>query len=164
MRGKDGKLQPTSIRTLLTVMAIAFLTVFICVDMWISHGGAPVDISALAGIVPVGLGVISLALAWPVRQYQHQKIAVDPLSAARAYVYALACSRGGAIAGGIAAGIGAAYARTGPTASLESAMWGALVCALSAIILSVCGLIAESWCRINDTDDDSTPPRGAMPA
>ncbi|MDP9800613.1 hypothetical protein J2S49_000689 [Arcanobacterium wilhelmae] len=165
MAGKDGKLQPTSIRMLLVVAAIAFLTVFVVVDVWISRGGAPFAVSALAGIVPVGLGVVALVLAWPVRQYQRQKMAIDPLSAARAYVYALACSRGGALAGGAVAGVAAAYARTGPTSSLEGAMWGAVVCALSGVVLAASGLVAESWCRIDDTDDDgAAPPRGAMPA
>lgn len=150
---------------LVFIGVVAFAATFFISDLWISNGSTPMLVPALAWVVPLIIAVVLLALAWQVRRYQRGDRAVDPILAARTYVFALACSRGGAILAGVAAGLALAYAHTGPTASLTQPMWELVFVALACVALVAAALVAERWCKIDDTeDDDDAPPRGAQPA
>jgi len=126
----------------------------------LGDGYTPASIPFTVPAISVIGGVLALAFAWPVRQYQRGKRpGLDALRAARAAVFAQACAYAGVLlAGGFvgyAIGVAAEWAH-GPRRDVAIS---ALIAALGALALFVAGVVAEHWCRTKPPEDP-TPNAG----
>ncbi|BDZ45190.1 DUF3180 domain-containing protein [Naasia aerilata] len=111
----------------------------------------------------VGIGAIVVAVGWPIRQSVHGSSTrrVDPFRAMRILLLAKASTLVGALLGGAAIGVGV-YLLSRPVLPPVPSLVATAVSIAAAIILIVCGLLVEHWCRIppEDDPDKATPPLG----
>lgn len=103
----------------------------------------------------VGVAVIVLALAWPIRRAVKGKATkhLDPFRAMRTAVLAKACSLSGALVFGIGIGI-ALFVLTRSVLPSGETVWLAIATAIGAAVLLVAGLIAEHFCTLPPDDTD----------
>lgn len=104
----------------------------------------------------VGVAVIVVALAWPIRRAVKGKATkhLDPFRAMRIAVLAKACSLSGALVLGIGLGI-TLFLITRSVVPPASTIWLALATAIGAGLLLAGGLVAE-WCCTLPPDDTDT--------
>ncbi len=109
----------------------------------------------LAALVMLGIAAVIARLGWNVRQFvRGKRPGLDPLLAARTVVLATAAAYTGAILTGWYSGhVLVVLSRLGHPPLRDFAV-GAGVCALSAVVLAVVGLVAERWCEVPPPDDD----------
>ncbi len=102
------------------------------------------------------IGVVVLALAWPVRRAAKGERRIDPFYALRAVVLAKASALAGALLAGGAAGI-LLYLLTRAVVPLGStlAAGGTVV---AAVLLVVAALVAEHWCALPPDDPTEETP------
>jgi hypothetical protein len=107
-------------------------------------------------ITLVGVAVIVVALAWPIRRAVKGKATkhLDPFRAMRIAVLAKACSLSGALVLGIGLGI-TLFLGTRSVVPPASTIWLALATAIGAGLLLAGGLVAE-WCCTLPPDDTDT--------
>ncbi|GAB3393467.1 hypothetical protein GCM10027568_22560 [Humibacter soli] len=105
-------------------------------------------------ITLVAIALIVVLLAIPIRRAVRSKVKVhiDPFRAMRIAVLAKACSLAGALLTGTGIGV-VVYVLTRPAMS-SGAVWLSVIAAVSAVILLVGGLVAESFCTLPPSDDD----------
>lgn len=103
----------------------------------------------------VGVAVIVIALAWPIRRAVKGKATkhLDPFRAMRTAVLAKACSLSGALVFGIGIGI-ALFVLTRSVLPSGETVWLAIATAIGAAVLLVAGLIAEHFCTLPPDDTD----------
>lgn len=110
----------------------------------------------LLGALLLGLLVIVvLVVAWPVRAKVRgtAKKHLDPLRATRAVVFAQAGAlTGAALAGWYAAQLAVVVANL-DLVIYHSRAWQILLLALASLLLAGAGLWAQSWCRIDRSND-----------
>jgi Protein of unknown function (DUF3180) len=104
----------------------------------------------------VGVAVIVVALAWPIRRAVKGKATkhLDPFRAMRIAVLAKACSLSGALVLGVGLGI-TLFLVTRSVVPSASTIWLALATAIGAALLLAGGLVAE-WCCTLPPDDTDT--------
>ncbi len=109
----------------------------------------------LASVVMLGIAAVIARLGWNVRQYvRGKRPGLDPLLAARTVVLATAAAYTGAILTGWYSGhVLVVLTRLGHPPLRDFAV-EAGVCALSAVVLAVVGLVAERWCEVPPPEDD----------
>jgi hypothetical protein len=107
-------------------------------------------------ITLVGVAVIVVALAWPIRRAVKGKATkhLDPFRAMRIAVLAKACSLSGALVLGVGLGI-TLFLVTRSVVPSASTIWLALATAIGAALLLAGGLVAE-WCCTLPPDDTDT--------
>ncbi|GAA1815490.1 DUF3180 domain-containing protein [Agromyces neolithicus] len=107
-------------------------------------------------ITLVGVAVIVVALAWPIRRAVKGKATkqLDPFRAMRIAVLAKACSLSGALVLGVGLGI-TLFLITRSVVPAASTVWLALATAIGAGLLLAGGLVAE-WCCTLPPDDTET--------
>lgn len=100
------------------------------------------------------IGVIDIALAWPIRTVAKggTKSRVDPFYATRVVVLAKASSMSGALLTGAAAGF-VAYFLSRSVPAVGSVGFSIATLA-GAVVLMVCGLIAEHMCTLPPDEGD----------
>lgn len=123
--------------------------------------------AGLATLVPpyslpitiAAIGVVVVLAGWPIRQMVRgaAKRKVDPFRAMRVLLLAKASTLAGAVLGGVAVGLGV-YLLTRPVLPPVASLIPVAATLLAAIVLIVCGLLVEHWCRIPPEDDDPEAP------
>jgi Protein of unknown function (DUF3180) len=105
-------------------------------------------------ITLVGVGVLVVALAWPIRRAVKgsSKARIDPFRAMRIAVLAKACSGSGALVFGAGIGI-SLYLLTRSVVPAASTVWMAVATAIGAALLMVGGLVAEYFCTLPPPDE-----------
>ncbi|UTT63303.1 DUF3180 family protein [Microcella humidisoli] len=111
---------------------------------------------ASLAVALVLIGVVVLALAWPVRRAAAGERRIDPFYATRAVVLAKASALAGALLAGGAAGI-LLYLLTRAVVPLGStlAAGGTVV---AAVLLVSAALVAEHWCALPPDDPTEETP------
>lgn len=109
----------------------------------------------LAGVVMLGIAGVIARLGWNVRQFvRGKRPGLDPLLAARTVALATAAAYTGAILTGWYSGhVLVVITRLGHPPLRDFALQAG-VCALSAALLAVVGLVAERWCEVPPPEDD----------
>ncbi|WP_210507689.1 DUF3180 domain-containing protein [Naasia sp. SYSU D00057] len=102
----------------------------------------------------LAIGLIVVLAGWPIRQAVRgtSKRRIDPFRALRVLLLAKASTLVGALLGGAALGI-ALYLLSRPVLPPPASLVATLVTLVAAIVLVVCGLLVEHWCRIPPEDD-----------
>jgi hypothetical protein len=103
----------------------------------------------------VGVAVIVIVLAWPIRRAVKGKATrhLDPFRAMRTAVLAKACSLSGALVFGIGIGI-ALFVLTRSVLPASDTVWLAIATAVGSALLLAAGLIAEHFCTLPPDDTD----------
>lgn len=124
-----------------------------------SRGAVLLPVPVLAPAVVLAIGAVVLALGWNVRQYTRGKRpGLDPLLAARTVVLATAAAYTGALlTGWYAAHVLVALGDLGLDARRDLAV-SAGIAVVTAVVLTVAGLVAERWCEVPPPDDDEHGP------
>ncbi|QAY73086.1 DUF3180 family protein [Agromyces protaetiae] len=120
--------------------------------------------SGSAAIVPplslpitlVGVGVLVVALAWPIRRAVKSEVKrqIDPFRAMRVAVLAKASSLAGALVLGLGLGI-ALFLVTRAVVASPDKVWLALATAIGAALLLAGGLVAEWFCTLPPDDPEA---------
>ncbi|WP_308797218.1 DUF3180 domain-containing protein [Agromyces silvae] len=120
----------------------------------VSTGGAALVPPLSLPITLVGVAVIVLVLAWPVRRAVsgHSQRRIDPFRAMRIAVLAKASSLAGGLVLGLGLGI-TAFLLTRAVVPGAATVWLAVATAIGAALLLVAGLIAEWFCTLPPPDD-----------
>ena len=117
--------------------------------------GRPVLIPPVTlAVALVLIGVIIVAMAWPVRRVArgNRTARVDPFYATRVVMLAKASSLGGALLAGAGLGI-VGYLLTRSVLPPVGSVTMAVTTAVGGALLLVGGLVAEHWCAIPPDDD-----------
>ncbi|WP_353065212.1 DUF3180 domain-containing protein [Arcanobacterium hippocoleae] len=105
--------------------------------------------------VPLCIAGFVLWQGWLVRAYQARKRAIDPLRAGRIWLLSQAASRTGAVMLGLMCGVVCSYARQGTTAFLSTQILHFSLASFGSALLLFSGWLAERWCIVHFSDDDS---------
>ncbi|MFM1953750.1 MAG: hypothetical protein RL187_959 [Actinomycetota bacterium] len=141
----------THTRTSTVLLCALIGTVVMGAGQWLLvTAGEPALVPPLTwGVALAALGVILLALAWPIRKHVRASTpsgVLDPFYATRV----LLLSKAGALAGagftGVALGF-IGFFVTRPVLSSE-AVWPSVLALVGALVLTVSGLVAERWCTV----------------
>lgn len=111
---------------------------------------------APSSLLPVMLLLLSggvIAVAWPVRRSVREGTRIDPFRAVRVATLARAASLLGAILTGFGGGL-ALFLLSRPVAPQVGSMVVIVFLIVSAIVLVVAGLIAESFCTLPKDPDE----------
>ena len=102
----------------------------------------------------VAIGLVVVLAGWPIRQTVHGKSQrrLDPFRAMRVLLLAKASTLAGALLGGLTVGIGV-YLLSRPVLPPAASLVPTIVTLAASIVLVVCGLLVEHWCRIPPEDD-----------
>ena len=131
------------------------------IEVALISGGRPAVVPPVTLALTLGvIGVLDIALALPIRRAvrDRTKPRVDPFYATRVVMLAKASSLSGALLGGGSLGI-TAYLLSRSVVPGVGSVGLALAAAIGAIVLLVCGLVAEHMCAIPPDDDDPVEGR-----
>ncbi|MFN4001639.1 DUF3180 family protein [Microcella sp.] len=141
----------------LIVAALVGAAAAFALDSLLAMRGVAVLVPPVSlAVALVLIGVVVLALAWPVRRAAKGERRIDPFYALRAVVLAKASALAGALLAGGAAGI-LLYLLTRAVVPLGStlAAGGTVV---AAVLLVVAALVAEHWCALPPDDPTEETP------
>lgn len=112
--------------------------------------------SWLAAILLAGMAAFVAGFAWPVRSYLLSRSTrrLDPLRAARVVVLAQAATLTGAAAAGWYAGQLAVVAGGLSLVANEDRLWRLAILVGAGVVLSIAGLVAQHWCRVDPPSED----------
>lgn len=112
--------------------------------------------SWLAAILLAGMAAFVAGFAWPVRSYLLSRSTrrLDPLRAARVVVLAQAATLTGAAAAGWYAGQLAVVAGGLSLVANEDRLWRLTILVGAGVVLSIAGLVAQHWCRVDPPSED----------
>lgn len=132
--------------SLLLAALVGVIAAFLLDTVLAMRGLAVIVPPVSLAVALVLIGVVVLALAWPVRRAAAGERHIDPFYATRAVVLAKASALTGALLAGGAAGI-LIYLLTRSVVPLGStlAAGGTVV---AAVLLVIAALVAEHWCAI----------------
>lgn len=143
-------------QTLVVVLAVTAVLGY-GAGVLITRGGTLLQTPSWpAAVLLVVIGGLVVWLARPVRQHLRsgRRTAVDGLRAARTVVLAQAAALTGAAATGWYLGqVGVLVRDLDLVANRERLLPFGLATA-AAVALAVCGMLAQSWCRIDEDDDE----------
>ncbi|HHW50317.1 MAG TPA: DUF3180 domain-containing protein [Pseudoclavibacter sp.] len=102
-----------------------------------------------------GLAVLVILLALPVRRrLAGDPHPLNPFYATNVLVLAKSCSLTGALLFGVAVGF-LVFQLTLPVFTADDRFWSTAVTGLAALALVIAGLIAEHFCKLPPTEDDT---------
>ncbi len=121
---------------------------------WLSAGNAALQVGWLSGVLLIGMAVIVVVTGSRMWRMRHGRTHVEPVVAARILGLAQASALTGAVMG--AAYLGQVIALL---PDVGYAGRGGLVmrfglAALGGLLMTVGGLLVQSWCRIEDDEDE----------
>jgi len=124
----------------------------------VSAGGKAIVPPLSLPVTLTGVGVIVVALAWPIRRAVKGKATkhLDPFRAMRTAVLAKACSLTGALVFGFGVGI-TLFLLTRSVVPAVDTVWLAFATAIGAALLLAGGLVAEAFCTL--PPDDTEPEK-----
>ena len=124
----------------------------------VSAGGKAIVPPLSLAVTLTGVGVIVVALAWPIRRAVKGKATkhLDPFRAMRTAVLAKACSLSGALVFGFGVGI-TLFLLTRSVVPAADTVWLAFATAIGAALLLAGGLVAEAFCTL--PPDDTEPEK-----
>lgn len=126
-------------------------------DLGLAASGRPVIVPPVTlPIALVLIGVIVIALAWPVRKaVRDDRVArIDPFYATRVVVLAKASSLAGALLAGLGLGVTLYLLSRAVVPGVGSVLL-AIAAAVGAILLMIAALIAEWMCVLPPADDSA---------
>lgn len=150
----------------LVALGIIGLAVGYLFELALVAAGSPMLIPPLSlSITLVAIAVIVVLFALPIRRAVHSKVKVhvDPFRAMRVAVLAKACSLVGGLLTGMGIGV-VVFVLTRTVMAGADLVWLSVVAAVSAIILLVGGLIAESFCSLPPPKDEEHERADHVPA
>lgn len=127
---------------------------------WLAGGHSPLRVGWFAGVLLLGMGVIVLAAGARMWRMRRGRVHVEPLVAARILGLAQASALTGAVVAGLYLGQALALVPDHDFAGRGALAVKWAVAGLGAGVLMVCGLIVQSWCRIDDVEDDPQQDAG----
>ncbi|MEX1079844.1 MAG: DUF3180 domain-containing protein [Homoserinimonas sp.] len=139
----------------LTVFAVIGLVAGVLVQVWLAQSGEPGVRPPLTLAIGLALiGLVDIGLAWPIRKVANgtARALVDPFYATRVVVLAKASAIAGALLAGAAAGF-SAYLLSRSVTPVGSIGFFISMFA-GAIVLMVCGLVAEHMCKLPPDDGE----------
>ena len=137
--------------------ALAGVVVGYLTDLAVVTSGANAIVPPLSlPITLAGVGVIVVAIAWPVRRAVKGKSTkhLDPFRAMRTAVLAKACSMSGALMLGFGLGI-TLFLLTRTVVPAVGTVWLAFATAIGAALLLAGGLVAEAFCTLPPDDTEA---------
>lgn len=142
--------------------AVAVVTTLLSALLWeVSRrsGGLVARPSWVAVVLLLVMAGLVLTAAWPVRQHLAGRAdkALDPLRAARAGILAQAAALTGAGALGWYLGAVLVALRDLDLAAVRGTVPWLAGTALAAAVVVAAGLLAQSWCRLDDDPSGDTP-------
>jgi hypothetical protein len=147
----------------LLAFGLVGLAVGYLVELALVAGGSTALVPPISlAITLVGIGVIVVLVAWPIRQAVRGDGTrrVDPFRAARIAVLAKASSITGALVLGVGVGIGV-FLLTRSVLPPTATIWTALATAIGAALLLTGGLVAEHFCTLPPDDPEEEGPAHA---
>jgi hypothetical protein len=141
----------------LAVFAMVGLAVGVAVQVALAQSGQPGVRPPLTLAIGLALiGLVDIARAWPIRKAAKgtAKTRIDPFYATRVVVLAKASSIAGALLAGAAAGF-ALYLLSRTVPPVGSIGFFISMFA-GAIVLMICGLVAENMCKIPPEEPEET--------
>ncbi|AMB57575.1 DUF3180 domain-containing protein [Microterricola viridarii] len=147
----------------LVLLALGGTAVAFLAELAIAASGRPIIVPPLSlALTLVALGVVVVALAWPIRRAVKAKVRthVDPFRALRVAVLAKASSLSGALLGGVGLGL-LLYLFSRQAVPAAAVLWMAIATAAGGIVLLIAGLIAEHFCTL--PPDDTAPDTETAP-
>lgn len=123
---------------------------------WLSGGNAALQIGWLAGALLLGMAVVVVVTGSRMWRMRHGRTHVEPVVAARVLGLAQASALTGAVMAGVYLGQALVL-----VPDINFAGRGGLVlrfgaAALGGLLMAVAGLLVQSWCRIEDDDDEDS--------
>ena len=152
----------TSAATLIG-FAVFGLTIGVLVQIALAQAGQPgIKPPLTLGLVLAVIGVLNIAIAWPVHKVAKgtAKAAVDPYYSTRVVVLAKSSSVSGALLAGAAVGF-VVYLLTRSVPAVGSIGFSVATLA-GAVVLMVCGLVAEHMCKLPPDDAKEVPDKNAV--
>lgn len=146
----------TRATSLIAVGAVGLVASFLIELALVSVGRSTIVPPISLPITLIGVAVVVVAVAWPVRKAVKGRGRVDPFRAMRIAALAKACSLSGAIVAGFGAGV-AAFLLTRSVVGGAEPIWLSVATVVGAGILLAGGLIAERFCTLPPEDDAPTP-------
>ncbi|KZC95566.1 MULTISPECIES: DUF3180 domain-containing protein [Clavibacter] len=146
--------------TTLIALLIAGAAVGWFVENALVMSGRPLLVPPLTlGATLLIVGIVLLALAWPIRQTTRGRRPgrVDPFRATRVVLLAKASALAGALLAGITGGA-LAFVLARPVLPGASSVGLAVAGTVGAVVLLVAGLVAEQWCTVPPDDGDDARP------
>ncbi|KRE37408.1 hypothetical protein ASG73_06925 [Janibacter sp. Soil728] len=146
--------------TVATVVAAAGVLSWAGGRWWIAGGHAPMRVGWLAGVLLLGMGLVVVAAGrrmWRMRRGQGH---VEPLVAARVLGLAQASALTGAVIAGLDLGQALALAPDAGFAGRGGLALRWAVGGAGALALVAAGLLVQSWCRLDDDDDEDQSRSG----
>lgn len=123
---------------------------------WISGGNAALQVGWLAGALLIGMAVIVVVTGSRMWRMRHGRTHVEPVVAARILGLAQASALTGAVMGALYLGQAlvlvpdVGYAGRGGLALRFG------LAALGGLLMTVGGLLVQSWCRVDDDEDEES--------
>jgi len=146
----------TSAAVLLVLALLAGGAGFLLDHLLTTMGRATFTPSLFLPVLLVIVGVVCLALAWPVRRSVRSGTRIDPFRALRAVTLARASSLFGAIMAGFGAGL-LVFLLSRPIDPQVGSTVAMIALIASAIVLVVAALVAEQFCTLPKDPDDPEP-------
>jgi len=157
-------MKPTSWRTLVGVAVVAAALGWAVVSVWKSWTGAPPTVPWTApltmGALAAGFALAAISLRPRLRREAGHK-PLDPFTAARTAVLAMAGSRAGAFLVGGYLGYGGYLLADLSTSFRRSLLWPVGASVFTALALTLAALWLERVCRIHTPHDDDQQAKPA---
>lgn len=149
------------------VAALSGLASWVLLQLWRNGGRELPALPWLALLPLLLLALLVLVAGWQVRRYVRagsRELAaqrrVTPQRARGTLVAAQASALGGGVLIGWYLANAVAHLPNADVTSVRELMVRALACAGAALVLAVCGLVAQWMCRLPENGDDDDPPAG----
>lgn len=158
-------MKPTTIRTLLAMFVSGFSLGYLTNLVLVSFGRPAANIPFSLAITLVLISVLTLALAWPIRQRLRGKRTqpLDMLHAGRVSALAKTTSLVGGIMLGVTIGF-VYFFLTRAVIPEFPILAPALVAVAGSVIMVIAGLVAERWCTLPPDDSGSAQQTGVASA
>lgn len=121
---------------------------------WLAGGNAALQIGWLAGALLIGMAVIVVVTGSRMWRMRHGRTHVEPVVAARLLGLAQASALTGAVMGAVYLGQALVLVPDIGYAGRGGLVMRFGLAALGGLLMTVAGLLVQSWCRIDDDEDD----------